>query len=652
MIKQLLTLLIFITGFAANAQGPYPPAAGVAGSTAISKDTAIIQTWASGIELQRGYIQISDTSQYNAGDNKASFGQAVNALGMAEGSSTEVVSLGDGGIATLTFDQLIVNGPGADFAVFENSFGDTFLELAFVEVSADGVNFIRFPSVSLTQTANQVGAWDELDPTNIHNLAGKYRQGFGTPFDLSDLESNPLVDVNAIRFVRITDVVGCIDPQYAGYDSQNNIINDPWPTPFNSCGFDLDGVAVINGGNPNPVVDFSELSLMPDSYFLPLETGSFSAGPLTFPYEAGTGFWSGFSYSSRVSLTGEYTNDQFVAVTRGSMQGDSTTFAMAYVASDWMSGTYDPIPSVVEVSDGQAVTFSGFYATNNEMAYVTMRDGTLYNKKFGGDTGNDPDWFRIKVWGVRADDSTTEPLEFYLADFRADDNSLDFIANDWRWCDLSSLGSVKSLKFVMESSDSGDYGINTPAYFCLDNLTVMSLQAPFVSNYLPDIIVPVNSQPVSIDLSSYFAAPANSISAFEVTENSNGALISAIVENNTLQLSFALNASGEANIGITATANGLTVTDSFRVEVNANVGIDEPLASRFAAYPNPCINQLTVTGAENAVLKLYNAAGYLVYEELCRQAEFILDVSSLPQGIYVLKAEGKNNNATLKIGKL
>lgn len=652
MIKQLLTFLILITGFASNAQGPYPPAAGVAGSTAISKDTAIIKAWATGVELQRGYIQINDTSQYNGGDNKASFGQAVNALGMAEGSSTEVVSLGDGGLATLTFDQLIVNGPGADFAVFENSFGDTFLELAFVEVSSDGVNFIRFPSVSLTQTANQVGAWDELDPTNIHNLAGKYRQGFGTPFDLSELEYNSLVDINAIRFVRIIDVVGSIDPQFAGFDSQNNIINDPWPTPFNSGGFDLDGVAVINGGTPNPVMDFSELSLLPDSYFLPAETGSFSAGPLTFPYDAGTGFWSGFSYSSRVSLTGEYTNDQFVAVTRGSMQGDSTTFAIAYVASDWMSGTYDPIPSVVEVSDGQAVTFSGFYATNNEMAYITMRDGTLYNKKFGGDTGNDPDWFRIKVWGVRADNSTTEPLEFYLADFRADDNSLDYIANDWRWCDLSALGSVKSLNFVMESTDTGDYGINTPAYFCLDNLTVMSIQAPFISNYLPDIILPVNSQPISIDLASYFAAPANSISAFEVTENSNGALVSAIIENNTLQLTFALNASGEANIGITATANGLTVTDSFLVQVNANVGIEEPLAIRIAAYPNPCTNQLTVTGAENAVLKLFNAAGHLVYEELCRQAEFILDLSSLPQGIYVLRAAGKNNNATLKIGKL
>jgi hypothetical protein len=157
-----------------------------------------------------------------------------------------VVSLGDGGSATLTFDIPIVNGNGYDFAVYENSFGDAFLELAFVEVSSDGVRFVRFPATSLTQTEVQTGGNGSTDPTMINNLAGKFRMGYGTPFDLEELRDSTGIDINNINYVRVVDVVGSIDPQYGTRDSEGRIINDPWPTPGNSSGFDLDGVAVLN----------------------------------------------------------------------------------------------------------------------------------------------------------------------------------------------------------------------------------------------------------------------------------------------------------------------------------------------------------------------------------------------------------------------
>jgi hypothetical protein len=138
--------------------------------------------------------------------------------------------------------------------VFENSFSDTFLELAYVEVSSNGADFVRFPSVSLTQATTQVGGFGTLDPTNIHNLAGKYRGGFGTPFDLADLIplASPTLDLDSITHVRVVDVVGRINaaPGNPGYspslDADGRIINDPYSTPFPSGGFDLDGVGVIN----------------------------------------------------------------------------------------------------------------------------------------------------------------------------------------------------------------------------------------------------------------------------------------------------------------------------------------------------------------------------------------------------------------------
>jgi hypothetical protein len=223
--------------------GLYAPPAWRTGSTAVANTSQTIAEWASGFQdLIRGPLNIADPRL-----GLASFGAGNDALGLADGVSTHVVSLGDGGRITLTFAQPIIDGSGFDFAVFENGFGDSFLELAFVEVSSNGTDFVRFPAVSLTPTATQVGAFGTLDATNLDNLAGKYRGGFGTPFDLSQVAGlSPNVDVSHIQFVRVVDVVGTIDPTLGSRDSLNSLVNDPYATPFASGGFDLDGVGVLN----------------------------------------------------------------------------------------------------------------------------------------------------------------------------------------------------------------------------------------------------------------------------------------------------------------------------------------------------------------------------------------------------------------------
>ncbi len=240
-ILAAMGLLLFNMSKICATAGPYPPAAGQPGSSAIHMDDPSFRGWATGIEVVRGSQDISDPYAPDAG-----FGSGELALGKASGDALDAISLGDNGAATLTFDSPIVNGPGYDFAVFENGFSDDFLELAFVEVSTNGVDFFRFDSVSLTPVDKQVAGFGTLDPTDLDNLAGKYRQGYGTPFDVEELAGTPGLDINRIWYVRIVDVVGSIDELYASYDSLDNKINDPWPTPFESCGFDLEAVGVIH----------------------------------------------------------------------------------------------------------------------------------------------------------------------------------------------------------------------------------------------------------------------------------------------------------------------------------------------------------------------------------------------------------------------
>lgn len=249
-LKYSVSILIVLCNWI-GLHAQFAPAAGQPGTTAIHKDSAVIVAWATGIQVTRGLINISDPNQSHEGSTFASFGVPENALGLASGTSEDVVSLGDGGVATLTFHRPIKNGNGPDFCIFENAFNDTYLELAFVEVSSDGERFVRFPGISLTQTDTQVGPFGALDPTKIHNLAGKYRQGFGTPFDLQDLADSSGIDLDAITHVRIIDVVGSINLEFSTFDSQGHIVNDLFPTPFFSGGFDLDAVGVIHQGTLN-----------------------------------------------------------------------------------------------------------------------------------------------------------------------------------------------------------------------------------------------------------------------------------------------------------------------------------------------------------------------------------------------------------------
>ena len=219
--------------------GPFCGAVGTEGCTAVRFDDERIKGWATSCTLVLGSSNLTDPEAA-----VVSYGAAEDAVGPATTSTMDVVSLGDGGMATVTFATPIANGDGYDFAVFENSFNDYFLELAFVEVSSDGEHFVRFPATSLTQTHTQIT--EHVDPTFINNLAGKYRVGYGTPFDLEELRDSADIDINSITHVRVIDVVGSIDPQYGTYDAFGHIINDPFPTITYSAGFDLDGVAVLN----------------------------------------------------------------------------------------------------------------------------------------------------------------------------------------------------------------------------------------------------------------------------------------------------------------------------------------------------------------------------------------------------------------------
>lgn len=170
-------------------------------------------------------------------------------------------------------------------------------------------------------------------------------------------------------------------------------------------------------------------------------------------YDTGYKVWSGFAVSSmKDTLTGDYTND-LSAITGSGIMG---------------SNGYLVCFSEGVILPENPKKFLGFYATNTTYAYKSILNGSSFSKKFGGTSGNDKDWFRIKISGFY-NGKVSDSLYFYLADYTNDDPVKDYIIKDWTWVDLTLLGLVDSLKFTFESTDVGQFGMNTPAYIAIDD---------------------------------------------------------------------------------------------------------------------------------------------------------------------------------------
>ena len=219
------------------------------------------------------------------------------------------------------------------------------------------------------------------------------------------------------------------------------------------------------------VADFDGLTLAANSYWnggpVPGDH-TFVSGPATFNnaffYDAYYGMtsWAGWAYSNKsgesAATTPDWTN-QYSAVTGAAQSG--TTYGIGYV------DTWNGVTPTVTLATPSVIDSAWF--TNTTYCYYSILDGTGFSKKFGGTTGNDPDWFLLTITGKDAAEQVTGTVDFYLADYRFADNA---IVADWTRVDLTSLGAVKSLEFTLDGSDSSAWGLNTPAYFAMDTLTV------------------------------------------------------------------------------------------------------------------------------------------------------------------------------------
>ena len=136
-----------------------------------------------------------------------------------------------------------------------------------------------------------------------------------------------------------------------------------------------------------------------------------------------------------------------------------------YVLAYWpafMEYPGSPHYNTISFDDDYLYEPVGFYVANNPQSYYYNIDGGI---------AKDGDFFKLIIGGTDAEGNDIDTtVEYYLAWM---ENGKLYQPEGWEWVDLSSLGAVAELYFTMESTDNGDWGINTPTYFCLDKLQVI-----------------------------------------------------------------------------------------------------------------------------------------------------------------------------------
>ncbi|MEM1327709.1 MAG: DUF4465 domain-containing protein [Bacteroidota bacterium] len=229
------------------------------------------------------------------------------------------------------------------------------------------------------------------------------------------------------------------------------------------------------------VADFENFDLPQDTFLNGSDlSGGFISGDVFLPnaYNADFNSWSGWAISTKRDTVTPGLMNQFSSVTGTGFESDTYAVSAAFGPTDMNL-------------QGESVRqpIKELYITNSTYAYRSMLEGDAFAKKFGGVDGTDPDFFVLTIKAFRDGEVLQDSIDFYLADYRFDDPADDYIVTEWTRIDVSQFGAVDGLRFTLNSSDVGNYGMNTPAYFCVDQV---------VTNARPTFTNQVFSTPIQV----------------------------------------------------------------------------------------------------------------------------------------------------------
>ena len=301
----------------------------------------------------------------------------------------------------------------------------------------------------------------------------------------------------------------------------------------------------------------------------PIGENEMPSGGWLFTNNTQNGYWGGFTASNRTDLNQSGLDAQYTAAAGCGYDG-STQYAVAYTMG---------VQTDVYAADGQSHTVTGCYVTNNLWTYQDILQGGYGEPPYGGNTGNDPDWFKVTATGKNTNGQTVGTLDFYLADYRFANNAEDYVLNTWEWFDLSPLGNVATISFSLSSSRGSGYNMITPAYFCMDNFNgggIAPDEPPYIVNPVQDVVFNEYPQTIQVNLDGVATDPDDPDEniTYSIVSNTNPSALNATMNGKILVMTRQNANQATANLTMRATSDGQYV--DFTVHVIINVVVDEP----------------------------------------------------------------------------
>lgn len=238
-----------------------------------------------------------------------------------------------------------------------------------------------------------------------------------------------------------------------------------------ACNNDDDFEDIINiDFNSMPNISFNDEGYWEEVY--DTTATEFVVNGVTFSHQASATEWGGYTYYSWYGFcpskvtdntdysNGDWTSHQWGAITGSGLSGAEDPYILGFWNSSERTDSIPEVPACCITYEGGAFTPKDIYITNSAWGYYAMKNGSAFNKQFA-----DGDWCTLHIYGIKNGEISGN-VNVSLA------NGTD-ILNHWEYIDLTPIGkNINMIYFQITSSDSGDWGMNNPAFFCLDNFSI------------------------------------------------------------------------------------------------------------------------------------------------------------------------------------
>jgi hypothetical protein len=396
------------------------------------------------------------------------------------------------------------------------------------------------------------------------------------------------------------------------------------------------------------VATFDDITLpTPDTTYLETQSGpdgvyTFQSGHAKFygKKDFGGTYYANFNCSNHTdTVTPGFLNMWSNIAGKGAE--NSANFGTAYVETDYAAPTPVTIPVGVKLTGTAAGhQVAGAYFTNSVYTYRYILDNNFYD--------NNNHWFKLVVRGYLNNVKSADSVIFTLADYSG--SGTPVLVHTWEWTNLTSLGNVDSLTFDLISSDAGMFGINTPTYFAIDNLTTLDGVCPVPQNIAA---VSINENSATINWTSGVTGFSSS---YEVAVDQSSALAPTATATTVATATYstaglAANTQYFAHVRASCTDGGFSAWDTAAFKTLGNTGIFQPQANNLevSLSPNPATDHITLKAGVAVNAAVFSIEG----KEMIRVANAsTLNINVLPAGMYFVKiTDGRGNQSTLRFVK-